>query len=153
MERDNRAAAIAGAPGFSLIELVLVLFVLALATAITVPVVGRTSEAVRMRTEVAGFSATLRHAREQAVVTQRPYRVDVDPAARRLTVVADEADVRLTRALAPQLTVEAVAGPSLTVAFEPHGVSTGGEFRLSTGDLVYFVKVDPLTGRVRISRP
>jgi general secretion pathway protein H len=153
MERDHRPAALGGGPGFSLIELVLVLFVLALATAIALPVVGRTSEAVRVRTQVAGFSATLRHAREQAVATQQPYRVEINPAEHRLTVVAGEDDVRLTRFLSPQLTVQAVAAPSLTVAFEPHGVSTGGDFRLSSGDIVYFVSVDPLTGRVRVSRP
>lgn len=129
------------------------LFVVALATAVTLPVVGRTSDAVRMRTEVAGFSATLRHAREQAVATQRPFRVEVNPIDHRMTVIADETDVRLTRSLAPQLTVQAVSGPSLTVSFEPHGVSSGGDFRLSSGNFVYFVNVDPLTGRVRINRP
>ncbi|MGH7333306.1 MAG: GspH/FimT family pseudopilin [Candidatus Rokuibacteriota bacterium] len=153
MERDNPGAAVVGAPGFSLIEVILVLFVLALATAVALPVVGRTSEAVRIRSEVAGFSATLRHAREQAVATQRPFRVEVNPIEHRMTVVADEADVRLTRPLARELTVQAVPGPSLTVSFDPQGVSSGGDFRLSAGNLVYFVNVDPLTGRVRINRP
>jgi general secretion pathway protein H len=152
MERDTPGAAAVGAPGFSLIEVVLVLFVLALATAVTLPVVGRTADAVRMRAEVAGFSATLRHARELAVATQRPFRVEVNPAEHRMTVVADEADVRLIRSLAPELTVQALSGPSLTVRFDPQGISNGGDFRLSAGNSVYLVNVDPLTGRVRISR-
>jgi hypothetical protein len=59
---------------------------------------------------------------------------------------------RLTRSLAPQLTVQAVSGPSLTVRFDPQGISNGGDFRLSAGNSVYLVNVDPLTGRVRISR-
>jgi general secretion pathway protein H len=152
MERGTPAAAAVGAPGFSLIEVVLVLFVLALATAVALPVVGRTTDAVRMRAEVAGFSATLRHAREQAVATQRPFRVEVNPVEHRMIVVADESDVRLARPLAPELTVQAVPGPSLTVRFDPQGVSSGGDFRLSAGNFVYFVNVDPLTGRVRINR-
>ncbi len=152
MERDTPGTAVVGAPGFSLIEVVLVLFVMALATVVTLPVVGRTADAVRVRAEVASFSATLRHARELAVATQRPYRVEVNPVEHRMTVVADEADVRLTRSLAPELTVQALSGPSLIVRFDPQGISSGGDFRLSAGNSVYLVNVDPLTGRVRVTR-
>ena len=48
--------------------------------------------------------------------------------------------------------MQAVSGPSLTVRFDPQGISNGGDFRLSAGNSVYLVNVDPLTGRVRISR-
>jgi general secretion pathway protein H len=149
MERRTATAA-AVAPGFTLIELVLVLFVIALAAAVAGPVIGRTTDGLRMRTEVAGFSATLRHAREQAVATQRPHRVEIDPREHRMTVIADESDVRVTRPLARQLTVEGT--PALTVSFEPYGVSSGGDFRLGSGSILYLVSVDPLTGRVRVSR-
>ena len=128
------------------------LFVIAVAAAVASPVIGRTMDGIRVRTEVAGFSATLRHGREQAVATQRPHRVEVSPADHRMTVIADEDDVRLTRPLAPTLTVEANAAV-MTVRFEPHGVSSGGDFRLGTGTMVYIVSVEPLTGRVRIARP
>ena len=87
------------------------LFVIALAAAVAGPVIGRTTDGMRMRTEVAGFSATLRHAREQAVTTQRPHRVEVNPAEHRMTVIADEADVRLTRSLAPELTMRGQPAP------------------------------------------
>ena len=129
------------------------LFVVALAAAVAGPVIGRTTDGIRMRTEVAGFSATLRHAREQAVATQRPHRVEIDLREHRMTVIADASDVQLTRPLARQLTVEAFPPQALTVNFEPYGVSTGGDFRLSTGSVLYLINVDPLTGRVRITRP
>lgn len=128
------------------------LLVMALAAAVAGPVIGRTVDGMRMRTEVAGFSATLRHAREQAVTTQRPHRVEVNPIEHRLRIIADESDVRLTRSLAPNLNIEAIPPEALTVNFEPHGVSSGGAFRLGSGAIVYMVNVDPLTGRVRISR-
>jgi general secretion pathway protein H len=150
---QRTAAATAVAPGFTLIELVLVLFVIALAAAVAGPVIGRTTDGMRMRTEVAGFSATLRHAREQAVTTQRPHRVEVIPGEHRMTVIADEADVRLTRPLAAGLTIEANPPLALTVRFDPYGVSSGGDFRLGTGGIFYVVSVDPLTGRVRVSHP
>ena len=151
MERRTATAA-AVARGFTLIELVLVLFVIALAAAVAGPVIGRTTEGIRMRTEVAGFSATLRHAREQAMATQRPHRVEINPREHRMTVIAGESDVRLTRPLARQVTVEAAPPQALTVSFAPYGVSTGGDFRLSAGSILYLVSVDPLTGRVRIAR-
>lgn len=128
------------------------LFVIALAAAVAGPAITRTVDGMRMRTEVAGFSATLRHAREQAVATQRPHRVEVNPIEHRLSVIADESDVRLTRSLARQLAIEAIPPLALTVTFEPHGVSSGGDFRLATGAIVWLVSVDPLTGRVRVSR-
>ena len=129
------------------------LFLIGLAAAVAGPVIGRTTEGIRIRTEVAGFSATLRHAREQAVATQRPHRVEVSPVDHRVTVIADEDDVRLTRMLAPQLTIEAGSPLALAVRFAPNGVSNGGDFRLSSGGIAYLVSVDPLTGRVRVSRP
>jgi type II secretion system protein H len=153
MERRAAAAPTPVAPGFSLIEVILVLFVITLVAAVAAPIIGRTVDGVRMRTEVAGFSATLRHAREQAVATQRPHRVEINPAEHRLSVIADESDVRLTRSLGRQVSVQAIPPLALTVSFEPHGVSSGGDFRLGTGALVYLVSVDPLTGRVRVSRP
>jgi general secretion pathway protein H len=151
MERRTAAAAPV-APGFTLIEVILVLFVIAVAAAVAGPVIGRTAEGMRMRTEVAGFSATLRHAREQAVATQRPHRVEVNPAEHRLSVIADESDVRLTRPLAHQLTIAAMPPQALTVTFEPHGVSSGGDFRLGAGATFYLVNIDALSGRVRVSR-
>jgi type II secretion system protein H len=147
------ATAAALTPGFTLIELTLVLFLVALAAAVAGPVIGRTTEGMRVRTEVAGFSATLRHAREQAVATQRPHRVEVSPADHRLSVIADEDDVRLTRSLPPQIAIEAHPPLALSVRFAPQGVSSGGDFRLSSGSIAYMVSVDPLTGRVRVSRP
>lgn len=128
------------------------LFVLALATGLTVPALNRSTESLRIRAEVAGFSATLRHAREQAIVTQRPHAVVVNPAEHRITVVADETEVRASRALAARLVVEATPPPALTVRFDPHGTSTGAEFRLSASGQVWLVSVEPLTGRVKTVR-
>ena len=44
------------------------------------------------------------------------------------------------------------ADGKLTVRFEPHGVSSGGDFRVGAGGLAYLVSVDRLTGRVSIAR-
>jgi prepilin-type N-terminal cleavage/methylation domain-containing protein len=146
---DQRAATLA-APGFTLLELVVTLMVLALALAVVGPTIGRTTDTIRTRAEVARFSALFRHAREQAITTQRPHELIVDPAAHRVTLRAGD-EVRQTRSLPEHLTVQAEAA-ALTVRFEPHGTTSGGDFRVASGNTRYRVTVDALTGRVRTAR-
>ena len=146
----NRAEV--GARGFTLLELLVTLFLIALALALVAPALGRTSDTVRARAEVAGFSAVLRHAREQAITTRQAHTVVVDPAAHRLTITTGDDEVRRARALPTRLAVEAVSRDALAVRFEPHGASSGGEFRLTSGGVTFRVTVDPVTGRVRNTR-
>jgi len=150
----HRAAALKSSRGFTLLELIVTLSVVALAVGLAVPTIARSTDAIRARADVAGFSALLRHGRERAIVTRKPHAVVVDPAARRVSLLAGgpEGEVRETRALPERLTVEAEPPPALIVRFEPQGGGSGGDFRLSSGGVVYRVTVDALTGRVRSSR-
>jgi prepilin-type N-terminal cleavage/methylation domain-containing protein len=147
-------AALTDRRGFTLLELVVTLSVLALAVGLAIPTIARSTDAIRVRADVAGFSALLRHARERAIVTRTSQAVVVDPAGRRINLVAGGpgGDVRESRALPARLTVEADPPPALVVRFEPQGGSSGGDFRLSSSGVVYRVTVDALTGRVRSSR-
>ena len=140
------------ARGFTLLELIVTLLVVAVAVGLVVPAIGRNTEALRARAEVAGFSATLRHAREQAITTRQQYTVVVNPVSRLLTVTTGEDEVRWTRALSGRVAIEAETPGALTVRFEPQGTSSGGEFRLSSGNVHYRVSVDAITGRVRNHR-
>ncbi len=137
--------------GFTLLELIVTLFVIVLTIGLAVPVVGRSSSAIRARADVAGFSAVLRHARERAITSRRTHAVVIDPTARKMTVFAGGADgdVKETRALPERLTVQATPPPALTVRFEPEGTSSGADYRVTAGDVVYRVTVDPVTGRVK----
>jgi hypothetical protein len=126
--------------------------VLAIAMAVAMPIIGRTSETLQVRVQVAGFSAMLRHAREKAITTRRGHAVVIDPAEHRVRIVVGSDDVRESRALPEHLRVEASPPPALTVRFEPEGTSTGGNFRLSSGAIAYRVTVDSVTGRVRSER-
>jgi prepilin-type N-terminal cleavage/methylation domain-containing protein len=147
-------AALTDRRGFTLLELIVTLAVLALAVGVAVPTIARSTEAIRVRADVAGFSALLRHARERAIVSRQSQAVVVDPTRRRIDVLAGgpEGEVRESRVLPERLTVEAEPPPALVVRFEPQGGSSGGDFRLSAGGVVYRVRVDPLTGRVRSHR-
>jgi len=143
------------AGGFTLLELIVTLGILAVVVALVTPSIGRGTESVRMRAEVAGFSALLRHARERAIVSQKTQAVVVEVANQRVSVRAGgpDGEVRETRALSDRLTIEATPPPALTVQFDARGGSSGGDFRLRSGRITWRVTVDALTGRVRSSRP
>jgi general secretion pathway protein H len=136
--------------GFTLIEVVVVMFVLALASAVVVPAVGRGTEALQARTEVAGLSAFLRYARQQAITRRESQEVRIDPQAHRAILTAvGSAEVRSSRRLHSALRIDASPPAALTVRFLPQGLSTGGTFRIEApGGRVYLITVEPLTGRV-----
>src|SRR2546421_3757141 len=139
------------ARGFTLIELVVTLLVLAIAVAVVTPTIGRSTENLRARAQVARLTAMLRHAREQAITTRRTHALVVDPAAHRLTIMAGE-DVTATRTLPADVMIEAFPPPALTVRFEPYGVSNGGDFRVQSGPVRYRGGVGGLTGRGKVGR-
>jgi general secretion pathway protein H len=138
------------APGFTLMEVVLVLFILALAASVVVPAAGRGADAVRARAEVSAFAAFLRHAREQAVTRGEAHEVRLDPDARRLVLTAGEPEtVRASRQLSREIRIEPASPAALTLRFLPQGHSTGGSFRIeAAGSRVYTVTVEAFTGRV-----
>ena len=140
------------ARGFTLLELIVTLIVIAVAAGLVAPAIGRSTESLRVRAEVAGFSATFRHAREQAITTRQTFTVQVNLTNRMLTVTTGEDEVRWTRALSKRVELRADTPGSLAVRFEPQGTSSGGEFHLMSGKIVYRVTVDAVTGRVRNQR-
>jgi general secretion pathway protein H len=150
----HREAITRGARGFTLLEVIVTLFVVALAVGIVVPTVGRSTDSIKARAEVARFSAILRHTRERAITARKAHAVVIDPQAHKMTVHTGgpDGEVRETRTLPARLLVEATPPPALTVRFEPQGTSSGGQFRLVSGTITYHVTVDPLTGRVKSFR-
>ena len=140
--------------GFTLLELIVTLFIVVLTIGLAVPLIGRSSDAIRARADVAGFSAVLRHARERAITSRRSHSVVIDPGTRKMTVLAGGADgdVKETRTLPERMSVQATPPPALTVRFEPEGTSSGADYRVTAGPVVYRVTVDPITGRVKNTR-
>ncbi|HEX3175778.1 MAG TPA: GspH/FimT family pseudopilin [Methylomirabilota bacterium] len=140
--------------GFTLLELIVTLFVILLTIGLAVPVIGRSSDTIRARADVAAFSAVLRHARELAIANRLSHSVVIDPAAHKMTVVTGGSDgeVKETRVLPERVTVEATPPPALTIRFEPEGTSSGADYRVTAGGIAYRVTVDPITGRVKNTR-
>ena len=140
------------ARGFTLLELIVTLVVVAVAVGLVAPTNGRSTETLRTRAEVAGFSATFRHARERAITMRQQYTVVVNLTNRLVVVTTGEDEVQWTRALSNRVEIRAETPAALTVHFEPQGTSSGGEFHVSSGKISYRVTVDAVTGRVRNQR-
>jgi prepilin-type N-terminal cleavage/methylation domain-containing protein len=148
--RQGQAGDRASARGFTLIELVVTLFVLGVAAAVVAPAMGRSVDAIRGRAEVSGMAAYLRAAREQAITSGVPLEVRLVSETRTLLILVAGSDaVRSSRGFTTLLAIEPDPPTATTVTFQPEGLSTGGVFRiLAPGRRHYVVVVDALTGRV-----
>lgn len=148
------AARLRGGEGFTLIELVVVLFLVSLVTGLAIPAVGRGIEALELRAQVAGFSGFLRYGREQSITRRAAHEVRVDPGSRQLTLIASGSESpRAQKQLSPRLQISVVPPAARVVTFSPQGFSSGADFRLEgPGGRIYRVIVDPLTGRVSSRR-
>ena len=140
-----------GARGFTLLELIVVLLVMALVAGLTAPTVGRGTEVIRTRAQVAGFSALLRHTREQAISLRKTHTVTIDATEHRVNVLVADAVVQ-SRALPAQWVIETTPPAALSLRFDPQGTTSGAEYRIVAGSVIYRVAVDALTGRVRNTR-
>src|SRR5207245_11585341 len=118
------------ARGFTLIELVVTLLVLAIAVAVVTPTIGRSTENLRARAQVARLTAMLRHAREQAITTRRTHALVVGPPAHRPTIIPGDG-VAAARTLPAEVRSDALPPPALSAGCAPAGGSKGGACRCS----------------------
>jgi general secretion pathway protein H len=142
----------ARAPGFTLIEMIVVLAVLGLAMAL---VIGRgplRSETLNARDTADGLASALREARGRAIVENRPISLTLD-LQRRQYRVAEDRPVKLPAegALVLKTTNGQVRGETVGgIRFDPDGSSTGGSVELGQGARKIRIGVDWLTGRVSV---
>jgi general secretion pathway protein H len=143
----------ATAAGFSLLELMVVLMILAVASFFAVPAVRSGWQAREVRQGTRQLAGLMRSLRENAVRTGRELELVVDPDGQTFRWTGGEA------ALPPAAWITGVRGGwrdqdgSVRVIFYPNGGATGTGFvvagREDTG-LRFSVDVDALLGTVRI---
>jgi prepilin-type N-terminal cleavage/methylation domain-containing protein len=95
--------------GFTLIELVVVLAVMAVAMAFVLPSVGRGTESLKLRGEAKRVAALLREARLQAVSQRRSAYVTLDRTRNTVALTVGESE-------RPHRTLELPAGVRISVA-------------------------------------
>jgi general secretion pathway protein H len=140
--------------GFTLLELVLVLAIIALATLLGAGAIGRGMEGLRLRSAANGVAAQLRFTRAQALATGEPQRFTVDPAAHAWTAPKGRhGELPATASVAFIGAREAQPSEGEgAVVFFPDGAATGGRVRLQQGGAAWQVDVAWLTGQVAVSR-
>lgn len=137
------------AAGFTLLELLLVLAVLALIAAVGLPALSSPADGVRLRAAADELAASLRIARVTAIARNREVAVVIDADKRRI-----EADGLPLRRLDPDIAMKlTIAEPERAAPsrggfrFFADGSSTGGDVVLRLRDREVRLCVDWLTGR------
>ena len=140
--------------GFTLLEVVLVLAIVALASLLAAAAVGGGSDGMRLRSAAKEVAAQLRYTRAQALATGEAQRFVIDPRAHTWTA-PKQRDGTLSPKLAIVFTGAREVQPGEgqgAIVFFPDGASTGGRVRLAIGDAAWQVDVAWLTGEVRVAR-
>jgi general secretion pathway protein H len=140
--------------GVSLLEMLLVVALIAIASTLAAMVLTGGLSGMRLRTEAKEIAAELRYTRAQAIATGRPQRFTIDPQAHRWQAPNGHRGT-ISESLAIQFTgvrqAQARAGEGGILFFHDGG-STGGRVRLTAKNASWVVDVGWLTGEVRVMR-
>lgn len=136
--------------GFTLIEMVVVLAILALALAIALPWSRKSAEAGRIESVATEVSAYLRLARTRAIASNDEVTVGLDLDGRRVRMAGWPRSIELPAHLAVELTAarRELRGRQAAIRFYPDGSSTGGVIRLRDDRKDIHLRVNWLTGLV-----
>lgn len=146
--------AFAAGRGFSLLEMLLVMALIAATGLLAAGVLTGSFDRMALRSAAKEVAAQLRFARAQAIATGVPQRVSIDPVARTW-----EGAKGRRGTLPPDLGVQVVGArevqPTAGVGafvFFGDGASTGGRVQLSLRDAAWQIEVAWLTGEVTLRR-
>lgn len=138
-----------GSAGVTLIELVAVLAILAAATALVVPAVGRGTEALRLRTEAGRVATLLRDARVQAVSHRQAARVTVERGGNAVSLSLADRPVRSVE-VPPGLRL-VVDGGNETLTFSSRGLTRETRWVLEGRDGRRLrIEIEGVSGRVTV---
>jgi general secretion pathway protein H len=151
MTSPQRADTVDGQSGFTLLELMVVLGILALTLAIAAPSLSRAREPLLLRSAAYELAGHLRSARAAARTGNIEHALTIDPAQRAYWaqgVVAQRPLPAGVRVLVPDS--ERLGTAAGRVRFFPDGSSSGARIVLDDGRRTAAVSVDWLNGDVRV---
>jgi general secretion pathway protein H len=150
----GRPAHAAPEDGFTLIEIIVVLSILALMTVLVVSSRLPVSPSTHARAAAQAISGSLRSARSEALRTNRGVAFTVDFLDRsyrwgQMPPQFVNSDLRVSMLTSrDELVAESVG----RIRFDPDGGSTGGRISIAGGNQVWWVGIDWLSGRVSIAQ-
>ena len=139
--------------GFTLLEMVCVIALMAIAAAVLLPIVPRHTSRPRLQAYAIQTATSLMADRNAAIQRQAEVSTLVDAHSRAIRSGATAQTLRIPDdvrfdALLPQ-TCRQRAAPS-TISFFADGMSCGGTIALARLDMAYEIRVNWLTGRIEI---
>jgi len=141
------------ASGVTLLELMIVLVLMGLIAALTIPIFGSGVSTTELRSAARELAAGLRLARGQAIAQRSEATLQLDVATRSFSVPPDPRVHALPNGIELKLFTaqrDLVSDNVGAIRFYPDGGSNGGRVTLAAGERKYDVDVDWLTGRVAI---
>ena len=140
--------------GFTLLEVMLVMALVAAGMALVAAFVQRASPGAELRAQARNIAQALRQTRMDAIRAQKPQRFLLDVKQhqwRSETASAHEIPeaIQLTMTSAREVQPAPDMG---AIVFYPDGASTGGQVALRRGDAKWVVDVHWVTGRVDLQR-
>lgn len=138
--------------GFTLLELMAVLVIGAVAYALIVGVPFRGASAADLKAAARTLASGLRQAQMTAMATRRDALLTLDVEARAYQVAEGDTQ-RLPEGIELKLVTaqtEVASSSKGAIRFYPDGSSTGGRITVAAGERRYLVDVDWLTGRVTV---
>ena len=144
LSRENAA-------GFSLIELLMVMTLIALAASVVPAVLFKNQDQTRVTSVAREIVSSLRAARTDAMARQTPVRYTLDLEAQSHQVTGRESR-QLPGAVQLAATVPAafIEGSRASVVFFPDGSSVGGQIEVRSGTHRKDIDIRWLTGRVSL---
>lgn len=145
-----------GTPGFTLLELLVVLAIMALLITLVPPVLSKAVPGVRAKAAARDLADTLRDARAAAVTHGRAVDVHFDAEEAQYAVAGSSAralpqGLNLALPAAGNIPLSGTATPNYTLRFYPDGSSSGLHALLGSPGRYYRVDVGWLTGRVSLA--
>ncbi|MCH8035913.1 MAG: GspH/FimT family pseudopilin [Proteobacteria bacterium] len=142
-----------GARGFTLIEIMVVMAILALMLVLISPNFSTALPGVSLKAAARTLAGSLRHARSRAIALNEEVALAIDVETRRYAIVGGKTSGKLPgkgeiRLFTAQS--ELIDATSGTIRFFPDGGSTGGGVTFIDGERRYRVLVDWLTGQTSI---
>lgn len=139
--------------GVTLLELLIVLMLMGLIAALTIPTFSGGVSTTELKSAAREVAAGLRLARGQAITQKAEAALELDVAARSFRVPPDTRLHALPSGIDLKLFTaqrDLVNDKVGAIRFFPDGGSNGGRITLAVGERKYDVDVDWLTGRVAI---
>lgn len=142
--------------GFTLLEVLVVLALLAMIYSLVPPMINIGGSTAELKAGARQVAAGLRKARSEAITRRTEATLTLDVEARNFRLSGENRPRSLPRQAEIGVFTsqgEVVDATRAAIRFYPDGSSTGGRVTLAMGERKFYVDIDWLTGQVEIQTP